>query len=63
VVGAGMFWVVPKWLDASVAYQNQLFGPTLFLFLFWVVVNVHHYFLDSVMWRRDNPETKLHLFS
>jgi len=21
-------------------------------------VNVHHFFMDSVIWRRDNPETR-----
>lgn len=63
LIGGALFWVIPKSLDASVAYNSDLFGPTLFLFMFWVVVNVHHYFIDSVMWRRDNPETKLHLFA
>ena len=63
LIGGAMFWVVPTFLDANVGYQHDVFGPTLFLFIFWVIVNVHHYFLDSVMWRRDNPETKLHLFA
>ena len=63
LLGGGLFWGLPKFLDASVNYERGVFGPTLFLFLFWVIINVHHYFMDSVMWRRDNPETKLHLFS
>jgi hypothetical protein len=62
-IGASLFWLVPNWLDARIQYDKRLFGPTLFLFVFWVSVNVHHYFIDSVMWRRENPETKLHLFS
>jgi hypothetical protein len=63
LIGAALFWGLPAFFDARIAYESKIFGPTLFLFLFWVTVNVHHYFLDSVMWRRDNPETKLHLFS
>ena len=62
VIGAALFWGLPAYFDNNVAYKNEIFGPTLFLFVFWVIVNVHHYFIDSVMWRRDNPETKLHLF-
>jgi len=23
-----------------------------------VVVNIHHYFMDHVIWRRDNPDTR-----
>jgi hypothetical protein len=63
LIGAALFWVLPALFDEKVAYESNMFGPTLFLFVFWVIVNVHHYFIDSVMWRRDNPETKLHLFS
>ena len=62
-IGAALFWLLPNWLDARFSYEKDIFGPTLFLFLFWIFVNVHHYFLDSVIWRRENPETKLHLFS
>jgi hypothetical protein len=62
-LGASLFWLLPDLFDTRVQYDKILFGPTLFLFVFWVVVNVHHYFIDSVIWRRENPETKLHLFT
>ena len=26
------------------------------------IINIHHYFIDNVIWRRDNPEMKSHLF-
>ena len=28
----------------------------------WTFINLHHYFIDSVTWRRENPETRRHLF-
>jgi len=56
------FWGLPEWLGARVDYDKVTFGPALFLFHFWIFINVHHYFLDSVMWRRENPETRRHLF-
>ena len=62
VLGWALFWGLPRWLDGSVAYDKKAFGPALFLFAFWIFVNVHHYFLDNVMWRRENPTTKRYLF-
>lgn len=56
------FWVAPNWLNNNIAYDKTEFGSTLFLFLFWIFINVHHYFLDNVMWRKDNPDTKSYLF-
>lgn len=56
------FWGLPEWLGRSVGYDRATFGPTLFLFCCWIFINLHHYFLDSVLWRRENPETKRWLF-
>src|SRR5262249_28387798 len=56
------FWAVPKWLNGAVAYDHKIFGQSVFLFVFWIFINVHHYFLDNVMWRRENPETRRFLF-
>ena len=33
-----------------------------FLLAAWIFINVHHYFLDSVVWRKGNPETGRYLF-
>jgi hypothetical protein len=63
VVGYLGFWGVPKFLNAVVPYDTAAFGPTMFLFIFWIFINVHHYFLDNVMWRRGNPEVQKHMFA
>ncbi len=34
-------------------------GVTPFAAAFFAFVNVHHYFMDHVIWRRENPETRL----
>lgn len=34
-------------------------GPTPYLAALGTFVNVHHYFMDNVIWRRDNAETRL----
>ena len=56
------FWGLPVWLNGAIAYDRGAFGPTVFLFVFWIFINIHHYFLDNVMWRRENPETRRFLF-
>ena len=33
-------------------------GPTPFIAAFFVFLNVHHYFMDFVVWRRENPNTR-----
>lgn len=56
------FWAIPMVLDISLPYDKALFGSTLFIALFWLFINVHHYFLDNVMWRRENTDMKKYLF-
>jgi hypothetical protein len=57
------FMGAPRVLDAVVSYDKQIYGPSLFLFAFYIFINVHHYFLDNVMWRRGNPDVVQHIFS
>lgn len=33
-------------------------GPTPYFAAFFAFVNIHHYFMDNVIWRRENPETR-----
>ncbi|HVJ21493.1 MAG TPA: hypothetical protein VM686_39050 [Polyangiaceae bacterium] len=33
-------------------------GATPYFAAIYTFVNIHHYFMDSVIWRRDNPETR-----
>jgi len=67
VCGFGMgylgFWALPEWLNANVQYSKELFGTSLFLYVFWIFINVHHYTLDAVMWRKGNPDVQAHLFT
>lgn len=62
-LGAVCFWIIPLLFSAIGTYDREVFGGTLFFFICWIFINIHHYFLDNVMWRRENPDTKKHLFS
>jgi len=56
------FWIIPTAMDLFVAYDRAIFGSQMFLFMFAIFINVHHYFLDNVMWRRGNPDVAKNLF-
>ena len=38
-------------------------GATLFLFIGWTFIHVHHYFIDNMIRRRDNPKARRYLFT
>ncbi|TIN05539.1 MAG: hypothetical protein E5Y14_32990, partial [Mesorhizobium sp.] len=62
ILGILGFWLVPIALSALIPYNKEVLGSSLFLFIAWIFINVHHYFLDNVMWRRGNPEVSKYLF-
>lgn len=62
ILGFLGFWFLPGILHRLAYYDTGLLGPALFLFIFWLFINLHHYFIDNVIWRRENPDTKKYLF-
>lgn len=62
VLGAAAFWIIPRLLETTANYDSIVFGGRLFSFMFLIFINIHHYFLDNVMWRKDNPDVSRHLF-
>lgn len=62
VLGFAGFWFLPSALQVTMPYNHGTFGPALFMFVFWLFINLHHYFIDNVIWRRENPDTKKYLF-
>ncbi len=57
------FYGVPRSIDAFFPYDRHVFGPSLFVFSFYIFINIHHYFLDNVMWRRGNPDVQQYIFA
>ncbi|MBC7530650.1 MAG: hypothetical protein H7318_03665 [Oligoflexus sp.] len=55
------FNLVPETLDKYVPYDHNVFGPQMYMFCFITFINVHHYFIDNVIWRRDNQDLKKYL--
>lgn len=60
-LGWVLFHGLPGFFDAAITPRWHVkgiedpTGATPFLAAFFVVVNVHHYFMDFVVWRRENP--------
>ena len=63
-LGLLLFRGMPTFLDAAFVPRvrgiatNEALGETPWFAAFFVVVNIHHYFMDHVVWRRENPETR-----
>ena len=63
ILGFAGFWAAPVTVGALSGYDQAVFGATLFIFIGWTFINIHHYFIDNVIWRRDNPEAHQYLFT
>ena len=64
-LGWVLFHGAPELLDGAFAGRGgkvsalqRALGPTPFLAAFFAFINVHHYFMDHVIWRRENPATR-----
>ncbi len=63
-VGLGWFFFhgAPGALDGALVSRRASvasgLGPTPYLAAIFTFVNIHHYFMDYVVWRRDNPDTR-----
>ena len=54
---------LPLLFHASLSPDPALFGPAVFVFIFVMWINIHHYFIDNVIWRRDNDDVRKYLFA
>jgi hypothetical protein len=65
----GLGWVLfhgaPAFLDGALVAKDAIdaeatagLGATPYFAAIFAFVNIHHYFMDHVIWRRDNPDTR-----
>lgn len=60
----GLGWLLfhgaPTALDGALVLGGSTgdLGPTPYFAALFAIVNIHHYFMDSVIWRRENPDTR-----
>jgi hypothetical protein len=63
VLGWIGFVVLPMLFHLAFSPDSETFGPTVFVFIFVMWINIHHYFIDNVIWRRDNEDVRKYLFA
>lgn len=63
ILGALFFHFLPQYIDRKNLFDFDLYGPTIAMFYFVIFLNIHHYFIDNVIWRKDNEEIKKYLFA
>jgi hypothetical protein len=45
-------------ISRRVRFSGRPLGPTPYFAAIYTFVNIHHFFMDYVIWRRDNPQTR-----
>lgn len=60
VLAALGFYFVPVYLD-ELQLAPADFPSSTFMISFLLFINIHHYFIDNVMWRGGNKEVRAHL--
>jgi len=63
LLGVLGFWIIPQSIAATTDFSLAETTPAIWIAVFWLFINIHHYFLDNVMWRKGNPEVAKHLFA
>jgi len=62
VLGLILFHLLPSGLDAALVNARAArftdLGPTPYFAAVFACVNLHHYFMDSVIWRREEPDSR-----
>lgn len=61
ILGALSFEFIPNTLDRFAPFHAESLGKTFWLFSIAIFINIHHYFIDNVIWRGDNELLKKHL--
>lgn len=60
-LGFVLFHGAPELLDSALGSAHEAhspLGPTPWFAALYAFVNIHHYLMDTVIWRRDNPLTR-----
>lgn len=60
VLSVVCFWALPTFFDrqwdSSDSAHSIIWGSSICLAIAHLVINIHHYFIDNVIWRNDNPD-------
>ena len=63
LTGSVVMWFLPQFLDNQGVLTTSLANAKPIMFSMTVFINIHHYFIDHAIWRKDNEEVKRFLFA
>lgn len=63
LTGAFFMWLLPVTLDQSQMFKMANTAIKPFMFGITIFINIHHYFIDHAIWRKDNETIRKYLFS
>jgi len=63
ILGMICFLWLPKWLDSQMSLamneQASALGGSVFMASFHLFINIHHYFIDNVIWTKDSRNLRI----
>ncbi|MGH6933699.1 MAG: hypothetical protein ACREEE_14845 [Dongiaceae bacterium] len=66
-LGIALGWIgfigAPDLVQRQLKPDPALWGPSVIAFMFIIWINIHHYFIDNVIWRKDNEDVRKFLFA
>ncbi|MGZ3691077.1 MAG: hypothetical protein ACXVAX_06225 [Pseudobdellovibrio sp.] len=62
VSGIIVLHLIPNSLDSAYKFGNAAMGTNVFMATFFVFINIHHYYIDNVIWRSSNADMRKYLF-
>jgi hypothetical protein len=57
ILAALVFHLIPVTIDGAGLHSGEI-SQNLALVAFILFINIHHYFIDNVIWRGDNPQVR-----
>ncbi len=50
------FHFIPDWFDINMHWNEANLGPTIYMAMITGFINIHHFMMDNVIWRKGNPD-------
>lgn len=63
ILGYLFFDGIPNFLDAQIPLNTPALGSSPIVVAFLLFINIHHYFIDNVIWKSSNEEIRHYLFA
>ncbi len=62
LLGLSFFLIIPLCIDLYAMHLPRPIPAGFFMTAFSIFINIHHYFIDNVIWRKENSDVGDHLF-